>query len=47
MTDCENCGESFPDDELNISFFWVVCDKCRDDHDAYEAAEDPLSWRMQ
>ena len=32
LTECERCGEMFPDDEIEHTFVWCVCYECKADH---------------
>jgi len=40
MTDkheCEMCTESFDEDDLTMTFYWTVCDECKEHHEEYDA----------
>ncbi len=46
LADCEICGEMFPSEALTKSFYWTVCDECKED---YEQQDDPpvdAPWRI-
>lgn len=31
---CELCGEDFTDEEITSTFYWQVCDACKDEQEA-------------
>lgn len=33
MTECELCGECFSEEEITSTFYWTVCDQCREDQE--------------
>jgi hypothetical protein len=34
LLECELCGDDFPEENMNQTFYWCVCDECRDEDES-------------